>query len=166
MFRPLALSIGLRYTRAKRRNHFISFISLSSMIGIALGVMVLIAVLSVMNGFDYEIRQRVFSMASHVHATRFSAPIEHWERLGERFLRYPEVRAVAPFVAGQGMLTSGGTVRPVFVTGIDIDAETKVSTLASMMSEGKVTDLQQPFSMIVGQELALNLGLGLEIKWF
>ena len=69
MFRPIALYIGLRYTRAKKRNHFISFISLTSMIGIALGVMVLITVLSVMNGFDNEIRNRIFSMATQVAIT-------------------------------------------------------------------------------------------------
>ena len=98
MFRPLSVFLGTRYTRAKRRNHFVSFISLTSMIGLALGVLVMILVLSVMNGFDHEMRTRVLGMVPH--ATIESAtPITDWQRLADRALKNPQVLAVAPFLS-------------------------------------------------------------------
>src|SRR5690348_3996135 len=96
MFRPAALFVGLRYTRAKRRNHFISFISLVSMIGIALGVMVLITVLSVMNGFDREIKNRVFSMVSPVTISSETGYVAGWPQLQKLVQKFPYVKATAP----------------------------------------------------------------------
>src|SRR5277367_3373307 len=104
MFKPLALYIGLRYTRAKRRNHFVSFISLVSMLGIALGVTVLITVLSVMNGFDYQIRHRLFDLAQQVSITNYTGPLLDWQTLANKVIKYPDVVNVAPYVNGQGML--------------------------------------------------------------
>src|SRR5437868_10755317 len=98
MFKPAALFIGLRYTRAKRRNHFISFISLVSMIGIALGITVLITVLSVMNGFDKEIKQRVFSMVPPITVSGNTGYVADWNNLEKLLLSYPEITHAAPFV--------------------------------------------------------------------
>src|SRR5574344_2219553 len=101
MFRPLALFIGMRYTRAKRRNHFISFISLASMIGLALGVLVMIVVLSVMNGFDHEMRTRVLGMVPHA-TIESPVPIDDWPGLAARVKQHPGAVAVAPFTQMQG----------------------------------------------------------------
>src|SRR5271170_1726259 len=97
MFRPVAIYLGLRYIRAKRRQNFISFISLASMIGIALGVAVLITVLSVMNGFDYEIQNRVFEMARHVTVSHYDNKLPAWQTLQQRLAHYPNIVASAPF---------------------------------------------------------------------
>lgn len=96
MFRPLFVFIGTRYTRAKRRNHFVSFISLTSMIGLALGVVVMIVVLSVMNGFDHEMRTRVLGMVPHA-TIESSEPISDWKSLAAKVKQNPQVTAVAPF---------------------------------------------------------------------
>ena len=117
MFRPLSLYIGLRYTRAKRRNHFISFISLASMLGIALGITVLITVLSVMNGFDYEIHSRIFSMARQVTVRDFTAG-SNWREVKKEVEKNQDVIASAPLVDGQGILTKDGRVRGVVINGI------------------------------------------------
>jgi len=160
VFRPLSLFIGLRYTRAKRRNHFISFMALSSMLGIALGVMVLITVLSVMNGFDFEIRHRIFEMASQVAVRTLSNPMNNWEKFAVKLEKNPEVIASAPFVEGQGMLTHVGIVHPVMITGIDPIRQKSVSKIASKMVEGRLSDLKaKQFGIILGQDLANHLGL-------
>src|SRR5579885_503074 len=125
MFRPAALFIGLRYTRAKRRNHFISFISLVSMLGIALGVVVLITVLSVMNGFDSEIKKRVFSMWPPITVGSADGMVPDWKDLEKLVLATPGVTAVAPFVSGQVLLTNSNSVAPAMMTGIDPKKETK-----------------------------------------
>ena len=98
MFRPLALYIGLRYTRSKRRNHFISFISATSMIGIALGVAVLITVLSVMNGFDEQIQERFFAMAPQITITDYRGLINDWRQLSDTVSKIPGVIASAPML--------------------------------------------------------------------
>ena len=95
MFRPLSFYIGLRYTAAKRRNHFISFISLTSMIGLMLGVAVLIIVLSVMNGFDRELKQRILGMVPHATIQGASGPLENWQEIDQRVEAYPRVLAAA-----------------------------------------------------------------------
>src|SRR6188768_4231335 len=105
MYKPLALFIGLRYTRSRKKNHFVSFISLSSMLGIGLGVMVLVTVLSVMNGFDEEIHKRFFGMAPEVTINGRDGKLYNWPELMERLATLPGVTAVAPFVGGQGLLT-------------------------------------------------------------
>ncbi len=165
MFRPAGLFIGLRYTRAKRRNHFISFISLVSTIGIALGVMVLITVLSVMNGFDREIQKRVFSMVSPVTVSSFSGYLSDWQDLQNIVDAMPTVTASAPFVTAEVLLNYGGSSQPALVTGILPEQEKKVSQIASKMVTGKLTDLQAgKFGIVLGASLAKRLDIGLGEK--
>lgn len=165
MFRPLALYIGLRYTRAKRRNHFVSFISLVSMLGIALGVTVLITVLSVMNGFDFQIRNRLFDMAQQVTIGNFTGPLPDWQDVAQEVAKYPNVVAVAPFVNGQGMLVSDGQSAPVLVKGVDPDQEVKVSQLPNKMVQGSFSSLKPAaFNIVMGQTLAESLGVGVGDK--
>lgn len=160
MFRPLALFIGLRYTRAKRRNHFISFISLTSMIGIALGVTVLITVLSVMNGFDQEIRNRIFGMANHITISGVNGSVSNWQQLADQAQSYPDVVGVAPFVSGQGILVSHGFNHPALVTGIAPKSEVRVSYLQQKMVAGSLFNLRPgQFGIVLGEQLALNLGV-------
>lgn len=159
MFRPLALFIGLRYTRAKRRNHFISFISLSSMLGIALGVMVLITVLSVMNGFDQEIRSRVLGMANQVTVTSLNAVVPKWQPLQEKLSHYPGVTGVAPFINGQGILINDGQTHPVMVIGVLPDQEQHVSGIAQKVTSGSFANLTPgKFGVALGEKLAASLG--------
>ena len=102
MFTPYELCVGLRYTRAKRRNHFISFISLTSMIGIALGVTALITVISVMNGFERELRERILGIASHATISGYDRALADWESLAAAAEAHAEVVGAAPFVESQG----------------------------------------------------------------
>lgn len=166
MFRPVSLFVGLRYTRAKRRNHFISFISLASMLGIGLGVTVLITVLSVMNGFDHEIRERIFSMANQVSINSYQpGGISDWQNLSDRVKNLKDVRGIAPYVQGQGMLSNMGTVQPVLVSGILPEREKQVSQLYTNMIAGSFNDLKNGANGIVlGKTLATNLGLDLGDK--
>lgn len=169
MFRPLALYIGLRYTRARRRQHFISFISLASMLGIALGVMVLITVLSVMNGFDYEIRNHLFNLANQVTINNVNGHIDDWQPLLQQVQQQPRVVAVAPFVNSQGMVTHAGATGPVMVLGIVPDQEGKVSTMSQHLVSGNFTSLQPgSYNMVIGEGLAntLELGVGDQVILF
>src|SRR5471032_2679483 len=115
---PFELFIGLRYTRAKRRNQFISIISLISMLGIALGVAALIVVLSVMNGFQKEVRDRMLSVVSHVQITAIEGGLADWQKTADLASANSQVLACAPFVDGQGLLSYGGGVRGTLVRGI------------------------------------------------
>jgi len=163
MFRPAALFIGLRYTRAKRRNHFISFISLMSMLGIALGVLVLITVLSVMNGFDREIKKRVFSMVPPVTVTSMTDVVSNWQDVEKRVKQNPNVISVAPFVTGQVLITNEGVVQPAILDGVDPAAEKNITELPQKMVQGKLEQLVPgQFGIILGQELAdrLNASIG------
>src|SRR5690348_14580635 len=119
--------IGLRYTRAKRRNRFISFIALISMAGIALGVAVLIVVLSVMNGFQTEVRTRILGVASHLQVTGPGAALRDWQKVAKEVATHPQVIASAPFVQTQGMLTAGRAARGVGVRGILPSEEERVA---------------------------------------
>lgn len=158
MFRPAALFIGLRYTRAKRRNHFISFISLVSMLGIALGVMVLITVLSVMNGFDREIKKRVFSMVPPVTISTNTGYVADWKALQDVVKPMPQVIASAPFATGEVLLNYSGSTQPAMVTGILPEQEKKVSELADKMEQGQLTDLKAgQFGIVLGANLADRL---------
>ena len=160
MFRPLALFIGLRYTRAERSNRFISFISLISMIGLTLGVAVLITVLSVMNGFDRELKTRILGMVPQ--ATVISTEIiGDWQQLADRIKEEdPEVVAVAPFIQLQGMLTSNGQVAGIMVTGVDPEYEKNVSIINEHMTEGSIDTLKSgDFSIVLGEEMVQSLGL-------
>nr|WP_288454720.1 lipoprotein-releasing ABC transporter permease subunit [uncultured Pseudomonas sp.] len=164
MFRPLSVFLGTRYTRAKRRNHFVSFISLTSMIGLALGVLVMILVLSVMNGFDHEMRTRVLGMVPH--ATIESAtPITDWQRLADRALKNPQVLAVAPFSQMQGLLTNDGKVQKVLINAVDPAEERKVSIIGDFFREGRLEDLQPgTFGIVIGDKAAAKLGVGMGDK--
>jgi lipoprotein-releasing system permease protein len=157
MFYPLSLFIGLRYNRGRRRNGFISFISLMSMLGIALGVAVLITVLSVMNGFDQQIRERVFGMAPHLSLMRYGG-ISDWQSLLPK-LSHPQVLHVAPYVEGQGMLYNLGQVNASFVYGIEPALEAEVSILPSKMIAGNLKNLRpKEFGIVIGEQMAMNLG--------
>ena len=161
MFRPLELFVGLRYTRAKRRNHFISFISLTSMLGIALGVTALITVLSVMNGFEKELRERILGMAAHATVSGPEGRLEGWREVAERLAGQPRLLGLAPCVQAEGMLTEGDTVRGTRVRGILPEAEPQVSTVGSQMIEGRLEDLVPgAFGMLLGRDLARVLGVG------
>ncbi len=157
---PYELLIGLRYTRAKRRNHFISFISLISMLGIALGVAALIVVLSVMNGFQTELRGRILAVVSHVQISGANGEMAGWEKVAEQAATHPQVRATAPFVQAQGMLSYGQSVRGALVRGIVPDLEDKVADFRQHMKSGNL-DLLTPdsFNIILGAELARALGV-------
>jgi lipoprotein-releasing system permease protein len=165
MFNPAALFIGLRYTRAKRRNSFISFISLVSMIGIALGVTVLITVLSVMNGFDKEIRSRVFSLVPAMTISSNTGYVAGWQDLQKSLGEYPVITGSAPYVTGEVLLTYGGASQASLVTGILPNEEKTVTELADKMVQGKLTDLQAgSFGIVLGTELANFLGVGMGDK--
>ena len=151
--------IGLRYTRAKRRNHFISFISLISMAGIALGMTVLITVLSVMNGFQREIRTRILGVASHVQLTGPAGTLSDWQRVAADALRHDPVVAAAPFVSAQGLLTHGQAVRGAFVRGVLPQQEDRVADIGRHMRSGRLEDLKPgEYGVVLGVELARALG--------
>lgn len=165
MFKPLSFYIGLRYTRAKRRNGFISFISLASMIGIALGVAVLITVLSVMNGFDIHIRQGIFSLAPQISMTGVENKLNNWQPLQQRLTTFPNIVATAPYVQGQGIFKNQDIVEPVVVMGIDPSQEIKLNELSQKMTVGNLNNLQTgKFGVVLGAELANSLGAVLGSK--
>ena len=158
MFTPWELCVGLRYTRAKRRNHFISFISLTSMIGIALGVTALITVISVMNGFERELRERILGVASHATISGFDRALEDWESLAGAAVAHPEVVGVAPFVESQGMLTHAGQVRGVLIRGVSPSREPAVSEIGRYLVEGELESLAPGrFNVLIGRDLARRL---------
>ncbi|MGP4842622.1 lipoprotein-releasing ABC transporter permease subunit [Marinobacter sp. 1Y8] len=164
MFKPLSLSIGLRYTAAKRRNHFISFISLTSMIGLMLGVAVLIIVLSVMNGFDHELKHRILGMVPHA-VIQGQSTVDDWERIDKIATEDRSVIAAAPFIQGQGMVTGAGNVHGVMINGVLPEQEKTVSIIEDNMVEGKLDDLKSgEFGIVIGRMLAANLRLKLGDK--
>lgn len=155
MFRPIELSIGLRYTRAKRRNHFISFISMSSMLGVAIGVMALIVVLSVMNGFENELRGRILGMTAHASVVEPGRSLRNWEALEETLMQQPHVLGVAPFLRSQAMLTNGAGVQGALIRGVLPEKEPRVSVVAEKMLQGNLTDLKPgKFNIVLGYALA------------
>ncbi|MEH6823468.1 MAG: lipoprotein-releasing ABC transporter permease subunit [Motiliproteus sp.] len=159
MFRPLSLYIGWRYTGAKRRNNFISFISLVSTLGLTLGVAVLILVLSVMNGFDRELRQRILGMVPHATLSGYQQDLTDWQALIARISKHPKVEGAAPYIEAQGMLTNRGQVQGTLVYGIDPDYEQKVSIIGQHMQQGDITALQAgEFGIVLGDILSRILG--------
>lgn len=165
MFQPLSLNIALRYIRAKRRNHFISFISLVSMLGLTLGVAVLILVLSVMNGFSRELQTRILGMVPHATLTAY-APITDWPLVQKTLEADPEVVAAAPLIEMQGMVSAGGQVMGVFISGIDPASEPRVSIVSDHIQYGaQLTDLLPgEFGIIIGYSIARQLGLSVGDK--
>ncbi|MGH8665683.1 MAG: ABC transporter permease, partial [Burkholderiales bacterium] len=155
---PFELFIGLRYTRAKRRNHFISVIALISMLGIALGVMALIVVLSVMNGFQKELRARILGVASHVQVSGVGNRLLPWREVLQQAQSHPDVVAAAPFVMAQSMLSFGASVQGAVIRGIDPAAESKVAEVGKHMKVGSLDALKPgEFGIVLGAELARAL---------
>jgi lipoprotein-releasing system permease protein len=162
---PYELLIGLRYTRAKRRNHFISFISLISMLGIGLGVAALIIVLSVMNGFQKEIRARILGVTPHIQISTENGVMSDWQTILNLVAHFPKVSAAAPFVNGQGMLSMNDNVQGVMVRGILPDAENRLIGLSDKMKAGSLQALRpDEFGIVLGSDLARALGAHLNDK--
>ncbi|MDQ7731521.1 lipoprotein-releasing ABC transporter permease subunit [Halomonas sp. SpR1] len=160
MLDRLPFLVGLRYVRAKRRNHFISFISLTSMLGLMLGVAVLILVLSVMNGFDHELRTRILGMVPHAKIESRVGMVE-WETLAEELMQRERVIGAAPYVEQQGMFSVGGRNQGAMVNGINPDWEDRVSIIGDHMRQGELSDLVPgEWHVVLGSMLARNLGVG------
>ena len=165
MFRPFFAFVGCRYTRAKRKNHFISFISLTSMLGIALGVMVLITVLSVMNGFSKEIRQQILSVTPHITLRAVDGRLEHWHKIIPQLQRIPAITGAAPYILSHGMLVESENIQPVLIRGIDPSQIQGVYPLAEKIIQGNFTDLaQKKFAVLLGTELAAAMGVNVGDK--
>lgn len=165
MYRPLELFIGLRYTRAKRRNHFISFISLVSMLGIAVGVTALIAVISVMNGFDSELRTRILGMVAHATISGVGGSVTDWPRAIEIAKSNPHVKGAAPYVEREAFLRGESASQGAIIRGVLPDQEPQVSDIGQKMIAGKLTDLApESWGIVLGKDLALNLGVGVGDK--
>jgi lipoprotein-releasing system permease protein len=160
MFKPLIFYIGLRYTRAKRRTQFISFITLTSVLGIALGVTALITVLSVMNGFEAELRERILGMTSHATVTGKYGQLDNWRELDQKLKDFPHVEGAAPFISGQVMINADRRVSGTMLNGIMPDYESRVSEVANKMKVGKLSDLVAgQYGIVLGAELANYLGV-------
>ena len=165
MYKPLELFIGLRYTRARRRNHFISFITFASMLGVALGVVVMITVISVMNGFERELRAHIVGIASHATISGYSGKLENWATLASFAAQHPSVVGVAPYVHGEAMLTHSGQVQGAVVRGVLPEREPDVSDLVGYMTQGRLEDLREgEFGVLLGEGLAAQLGAGVGAK--
>jgi lipoprotein-releasing system permease protein len=150
--------IGLRYTRARRRNHFISFISFSSMLGVALGVMALIVVLSVMNGFQKELRTRILGVAAHVQIEGAEGRLRGWREVAGTAVKHPLTLAAAPYVQAQSMLAANREVRGVLMRGILPTEEEKVADFAGHMRAGSLSGLRSgEFGLVLGVEVARAL---------
>ena len=160
MFRPLPVFIGLRYTRARRRNHFISFNSMISMLGIAVGVAALITVISVMNGFEKELRQRILGVVSHATVVVPGGTLRDWRAVLDIVSNHEEVVAAAPYIRGEGMLSHGGRVAGSVLRGVLPADEGRVSDLDRKMIVGRLDQLQAGrFNIVLGRDLALALGV-------
>lgn len=159
MFKPVSLFVGLRYTRARRSNHFISFIALVSIIGLMLGVAVLITVLSVMNGFDRELKTRILGMIPQATVSS-NQIITDWRLLVAKAEKQPHVIGAAPFTQVQGMLTAQGQVAGIVISGIEPSLEKNVSIIQNHMTSGSLDGLVDgEFGIVLGQTMADNLGL-------
>ncbi len=160
MFNSFETMIGLRYVRARRRNHFISFISMTSMLGLALGVMALITVLSVMNGFEKELKERILGMASHATVIGDGNTLVNWQPIAEEVLHHPEIIGVAPYIHAEGMLVKDKSVNGAIIRGILPTEEPKVAIVTEKMTHGDLNDLQSgAFNIVLGKELARKLGV-------
>ena len=165
MFKPFSLFLGVRYaTKIRQKTKFISFISSTSVVGLALGVAVLIIVMSVMNGFDRELKHKILGMVPHASIH----PINN-TNLDYNFIdqakQHPQVEAVAPFLEAQGLLTSGTEVNGVLVYGVDPNLENSVSIISNYMQLGSLSSLSEgSFNLVLGEMLAIKLGVGIGDK--
>jgi lipoprotein-releasing system permease protein len=163
MLRPIEIGIALRYMRSRNRNRFISFISLISIFGIAIAVAVLIIVLSVMNGFEHEVRTKILSVVSHAAITGAGGRLDDWRQVQDIAKNHPETASVARFVSGQGMLVGEERIKGVQIRGVDPDAELRTSGFQEMMESGDLTSLEaRGYRIIIGRALAdlLEVGVG------
>ena len=159
MFRPLSIFIGIRYTGAKRRNHFISFISMTSMIGLALGVLAMIVVLSVMNGFQKEMSTRILGMVPHASIAGVK-PLDDWQVVAAAARLNPQVQAAVPFAELEGMLSVRGAMQPIQLHGIDPALEPQVSIIDKHMQQGRLSDLREgEFGVVLGEITARRFQL-------
>ena len=160
MFKPLSLFIGLRYTRARRRNQYISFVSLVSLLGMILGVFALVVVLSVMNGFEAELRGRILSVVPHGYLDGPDRRLENWQQWSAEFGRWPAVKGLAPYIDGNAMLTRPGMARGVQLVAIDPQSEAAVSSVSQQMVVGSFDALLPgSYGIIIGNILARTMGL-------
>ena len=160
MYKPLEAFIGLRYVRAKRRNHFISFISLTSMLGIALGVTTLITVISVMNGFEKELRTRILGAIAHATIQPADGLQMEWRNVIERVEEHPEVNGAAPYIE-EGVWLQGIESSGAFIRGVNPEFEPRVSEVDQKMLYGDVSDLKSgEYGIILGIGLASRLRVG------
>ena len=160
MFKPVPVAIGLRYLRAKRRNGFISFISLASILGIALGVTALITTLAVMSGFQREIRDRMLQMAAHATVSGYGEPLQDWRHAVDVAMQDKRVAGAAPYIEKEALL-SGSNNQPAMLRGVVPTEEGKVSVLGEKMVQGKLSELAPGrFNIVLGRELAMWLGVG------
>jgi lipoprotein-releasing system permease protein len=159
MYTPLSLYIGLRYTRAKRRNQFISFISLVSLLGMVLGVFALVVVLSVMNGFEAELRSRILSLIPHGFVEGPAGRLDNWEQWANQAEQEPQVSNVAPYISGTVMLSRHKQVKAVRLTAIAPQWESKVSEVSQRMVAGRLDQLEpRQYGIVIGDILARSLG--------
>jgi lipoprotein-releasing system permease protein len=162
---PYELFVGLRYTRAKRRNRFISVISLISVVGITIGVAALIVVMSVMNGFQKELRTRILGVASHVQLQGFEGQLANWQAVAEQARMNREVVAAAPYVNQQGLIAHQQSVQGALIRGVLPDLEDKVADIGGHMRAGKLGNLRPgEFGIVLGSELAYSVGASLGDK--
>ena len=151
--------VGLRYTRAKKTNRFISFIGLVSMVGIALGIIVLITVMSVMNGFQTEIRDRLLRMTAHASLLELDGSLDNWQDAAKAVSYQPDIVGVAPYVDGQAMMVRGSQVTGILLRGVDPALESNVSEIADFMLESDFQQIEAgKFKIFLGSELAQFLG--------
>lgn len=159
MFHPLPVFVGLRYVRTRRQGFFVSFISWISMAGVCLGVAALITIISVMNGFEGELRNRLVSLTAHATVSGPPARLERWPEVVGRLRQVPGVEGVAPFIDVQAMLGRGGTLQPVLLHGIDPAAEANVSAIEGNLLQGRLADLAPGSrSIAIGRVLAWQIG--------
>ncbi len=159
MFKPLSLFIALRYVRSRQGNGFASFISASSTVGIALGVMVLIVVLSAMNGFEKALADKLLSVIPHGQLIGVNTPITQWNNKAAQVLRTEHIVGVAPVINVSGMMQYKGEVKGIELKGVDLKLEKQVSSIADYIVEGKWNDLSNSNSIIIGAGIAKKLAL-------
>ncbi|PID50683.1 MAG: lipoprotein-releasing system transmembrane subunit LolC [Proteobacteria bacterium] len=163
LFRPLALAIGLRYIRARRQKHFISFISLASMLGIAIGVLVLITVLSVMNGFGQALRDRILGVTGHITLSEVDARLEDWQAWNHELQGFADVKAISPFIEQPVMLSKGDEARGAMLYGIDLQTEPRVTDVFDRVEKGDLQSLTAgSYGIALGAELARELNLDID----
>ena len=159
MFKPLSLFLGFRYVRSRQGNGFASFISASSTLGIALGVMVLIVVLSAMNGFERELAQRLLSIVPHGELVSVNSPIEHWPKEVQSMQQKKHVIAAAPVIKLTGMMQKGSELKGVELRGVDVRLETLVSEIDDFMINGQWQNISQKNSVVIGAGVAKKLAV-------